>query len=32
MGVLQRVNRQVCILAHPDIFAPKLKARPASSS
>jgi 7,8-dihydropterin-6-yl-methyl-4-(beta-D-ribofuranosyl)aminobenzene 5'-phosphate synthase len=29
MGVLQRMNGQVCILAHPDIFAPKLKARPA---
>jgi 7,8-dihydropterin-6-yl-methyl-4-(beta-D-ribofuranosyl)aminobenzene 5'-phosphate synthase len=29
MGVLQRVNGRICILAHPDIFAPKLKARPA---
>ena len=29
MGILQRVNGRVCILAHPDIFAPKLKARPA---
>ncbi len=29
MGVLQRLNERVCVLAHPDIFAPKLKARPA---
>ena len=29
MGILQRVNGRVCILAHPGIFAPKLKARPA---
>ena len=29
MGILQRVNGRVCILAHPDIFAPKLKALPA---
>jgi len=29
MGVLQRRNGRICILAHPDIFAPKLKARPA---
>ena len=28
MGVLQRVNGRICILAHPDIFAPKLKERP----
>jgi len=28
MGVLQRVNGRVCVLAHPDIFAPKLKERP----
>ena len=28
MGILQRMNGRVCILAHPDIFAPKLKARP----
>ena len=28
MGVLQRVNGKICILAHPDIFAPKLKAQP----
>ena len=28
MGILERVNGRVCILAHPDIFAPKLKARP----
>jgi 7,8-dihydropterin-6-yl-methyl-4-(beta-D-ribofuranosyl)aminobenzene 5'-phosphate synthase len=27
MGVLQRVNGRVCVLAHPDIFAPKLKER-----
>jgi 7,8-dihydropterin-6-yl-methyl-4-(beta-D-ribofuranosyl)aminobenzene 5'-phosphate synthase len=29
MGILQRVNGRVCILAHPGIFTPKLKARPA---
>jgi 7,8-dihydropterin-6-yl-methyl-4-(beta-D-ribofuranosyl)aminobenzene 5'-phosphate synthase len=29
MGILQQVEDKVCILAHPDIFAPKLKARPA---
>ena len=29
MGILQRAEDRVCILAHPDIFAPKLKARPA---
>ena len=29
MGILERVNGRVCVLAHPDIFAPKLKARPA---
>lgn len=29
MGALQHVNRRVCILAHPDIFAPKLKDRPS---
>jgi 7,8-dihydropterin-6-yl-methyl-4-(beta-D-ribofuranosyl)aminobenzene 5'-phosphate synthase len=29
MGILQRVNGRVCVLAHPDIFAPKLKARPS---
>ena len=28
MGVLQRRKSRVAILAHPDIFAPKLKARP----
>ena len=28
MGILQRRNGRVCILAHPDIFAPKLKERP----
>ena len=28
MGILQRAKDRVCILAHPDIFAPKLKARP----
>jgi 7,8-dihydropterin-6-yl-methyl-4-(beta-D-ribofuranosyl)aminobenzene 5'-phosphate synthase len=28
MGVLQRRNGRVCILAHPDIFLPKLKERP----
>lgn len=28
MSVLQRVNGRVCVLAHPDIFAPKLKERP----
>jgi 7,8-dihydropterin-6-yl-methyl-4-(beta-D-ribofuranosyl)aminobenzene 5'-phosphate synthase len=28
MGILQRAEDRVCILAHPDIFAPKLKARP----
>jgi 7,8-dihydropterin-6-yl-methyl-4-(beta-D-ribofuranosyl)aminobenzene 5'-phosphate synthase len=29
MGVLQRVNGRICIMAHPDIFRPKLKMRPA---
>ncbi|MCX6674529.1 MAG: MBL fold metallo-hydrolase [Methanothrix sp.] len=29
MGVLQRRNGRICILAHPDIFSPKLKDRPA---
>ncbi len=29
MGILQRVNGRICILAHPCIFTPKLKARPA---
>ncbi len=29
MGVLQRLDSRISILAHPDIFAPKLKARPA---
>ena len=29
MGILQRLNSRICILAHPDIFAPKLKDRPA---
>jgi 7,8-dihydropterin-6-yl-methyl-4-(beta-D-ribofuranosyl)aminobenzene 5'-phosphate synthase len=29
MGVLQQMKRNVPVLAHPDIFAPKLKARPA---
>jgi len=28
MGVLQRVNGRICIMAHPDIFRPKLKMRP----
>ena len=28
MGILQRLNGRICVLAHPDIFAPKLKARP----
>lgn len=28
MGVLQRLDGRISILAHPDIFAPKLKARP----
>jgi 7,8-dihydropterin-6-yl-methyl-4-(beta-D-ribofuranosyl)aminobenzene 5'-phosphate synthase len=28
MGILQRLNSKICILAHPDIFAPKLKERP----
>lgn len=28
MGVLQRLNGRICIMAHPDIFAPKLTARP----
>jgi 7,8-dihydropterin-6-yl-methyl-4-(beta-D-ribofuranosyl)aminobenzene 5'-phosphate synthase len=28
MGVLQRVKGRICIMAHPDIFAPKLKAQP----
>lgn len=28
MGVLERVGRRVCILAHPEIFAPKLKMQP----
>jgi 7,8-dihydropterin-6-yl-methyl-4-(beta-D-ribofuranosyl)aminobenzene 5'-phosphate synthase len=28
MGILPRLNRRICILAHPDIFAPKLKERP----
>ena len=28
MGILQRRNGRVCILAHPDIFAPKLKEQP----
>jgi 7,8-dihydropterin-6-yl-methyl-4-(beta-D-ribofuranosyl)aminobenzene 5'-phosphate synthase len=29
MGVLQRVNGRICILAHPDIFATKLTAGPS---
>jgi len=29
MGILQRVNGRICVLAHPDIFVPKLKMRPA---
>ncbi len=28
MGILQEMKRRVPVLAHPDIFAPKLKARP----
>lgn len=28
MGVLQRMKGRAIVLAHPDIFAPKLKARP----
>ena len=28
MAVLQQMKRMVPVLAHPDIFAPKLKARP----
>jgi len=28
MGVLQRRKSRIAVLAHPDIFAPKLKARP----
>ena len=28
MAVLQQMKRRVPVLAHPDIFAPKLKARP----
>ncbi|MGV8126925.1 MAG: MBL fold metallo-hydrolase [Methanothrix sp.] len=29
MAVLQQMKRRVPVLAHPDIFSPKLKARPA---
>lgn len=29
MGILQRRSGRICILAHPDIFSPKLKERPA---
>jgi len=29
MGVLKRIGRRVCVLAHPDIFLPKLKNRSA---
>jgi 7,8-dihydropterin-6-yl-methyl-4-(beta-D-ribofuranosyl)aminobenzene 5'-phosphate synthase len=29
MAVLQQMKRKVPVLGHPDIFAPKLKARPA---
>lgn len=29
MAVLQQMKRRIPVLAHPDIFAPKLKARPA---
>jgi 7,8-dihydropterin-6-yl-methyl-4-(beta-D-ribofuranosyl)aminobenzene 5'-phosphate synthase len=29
MGILKRLNRRVPILAHPNIFSPKLKARPS---
>lgn len=28
MGVLQSRSRRTCVLAHPDVFAPKLAARP----
>jgi 7,8-dihydropterin-6-yl-methyl-4-(beta-D-ribofuranosyl)aminobenzene 5'-phosphate synthase len=28
MGILQHLKGRACVLAHPDIFAPKLKARP----
>ncbi len=28
MGILRRISRKVIVLAHPDIFAPKLSARP----
>jgi len=29
MAVLQQMKRRIPVLAHPDIFSPKLKARPA---
>ncbi len=29
MAVLQQIKRRIPVLAHPDIFSPKLKARPA---
>jgi 7,8-dihydropterin-6-yl-methyl-4-(beta-D-ribofuranosyl)aminobenzene 5'-phosphate synthase len=29
IGILKRLNRRVPILAHPDIFSPKLKAQPS---
>lgn len=29
MGILQQIKGSVPVIAHPDIFAPKLKARPA---
>jgi 7,8-dihydropterin-6-yl-methyl-4-(beta-D-ribofuranosyl)aminobenzene 5'-phosphate synthase len=29
IGILKRMNRSVTILAHPDIFSPKLKDRPS---
>ncbi len=28
IGVLRRVNRRIPVLAHPEIFSPKLKSRP----
>jgi 7,8-dihydropterin-6-yl-methyl-4-(beta-D-ribofuranosyl)aminobenzene 5'-phosphate synthase len=28
MGILQRVNGRICVLAHPNVFAPKLGTNP----
>ncbi|HNY35418.1 MAG TPA: MBL fold metallo-hydrolase [Methanothrix soehngenii] len=28
MGILERSGRKICVLAHPEIFAPKLKMQP----